>query len=147
MQIVQTKTGILYVGRAPTTPYELIDHQFNIIWNLAAEYADLKDIEANFSDRVLLGNIEDYGVPEDVELFTAQLKEVVDCLRNNGSAFVHCAAGCGRTGMVLACIMHCVNGLSIKSSLAIAKKICNGPENEKQIKFIEQRKWLSTTLP
>lgn len=138
MQKVTTETGSLYVGSKDDALDLSVGTKFDIIWNLASELAGWKKFQAKNAETVLCAQIEDFGIPEP-ELFGYQLELVLTALKNDGSVFVHCVGGHGRTGMALAIIKKQL-GASNQEALKIAKDYCQGPETKEQIHFVEQYK-------
>ncbi len=136
MKKISTTYGTLSVSQVPAEE-DLIGYHFDIIWNLAAELKKHSDWQKEFANLVLLGNIDDYDIPNDVFAFKYQLEQVVNCLKNGGSVLVHCLGGHGRTGMAVACILNRLEGISANESLKVARRTCFGPEVEEQIEFVK----------
>ena len=150
MKRVKTSVGELYIGDKDDAlaiiagePIELEGHypavamRFDRIWNLAKELAFMADDEANFADAVILGQIEDQGIP-DMQSFVGELAEVINVLGLGGSVFVHCLGGVGRTAIALAAIKLGVDEMNADEALQCAKDECNGPETDEQIAFVRQ---------
>ncbi len=77
--------------------------------NLLQEYR-----EADFE--VLHFPIEDYWVPESVDAFDELLKKLASAIRFGRNTLIHCRAGMGRTGLVVA-------GLLIKLGMSADRAI------------------------
>jgi protein-tyrosine phosphatase len=49
--------------------------------------------------------VEDYGIPDGVQDWAALSRHIHHCLDTGGSVLVHCAGGCGRSGMAVLRLM------------------------------------------
>jgi protein-tyrosine phosphatase len=52
--------------------------------------------------------VADFGVPTDHAAFSALIADLLSRLERGDGIFVHCHAGQGRTGIVLACLLRAV---------------------------------------
>jgi protein-tyrosine phosphatase len=50
--------------------------------------------------------VPDFGVPGDPAAFRALVLDILARLEQGSGVFVHCHAGLGRTGLVLACVLR-----------------------------------------
>jgi protein-tyrosine phosphatase len=140
INLFPTKFGKLYFSGRPYTDEAITKlRKLNIdcIWNLADECSYLEYTEQTVSKKVMLGNIDDYSVPNNIKLFNQQAEYIADILKNNGTVFVHCFAGHGRTGMGIAYILHKLGELNINEILSLTKSYCHGPETIEQVNFIK----------
>jgi protein-tyrosine phosphatase len=55
---------------------------------------------------VLRFPVSDWGVPDDPDAFAALVSDLLARLQRGEGVFVHCHAGQGRTGIVLACLLR-----------------------------------------
>lgn len=136
-----TKLGNLYFSRCPNTRSELEslkNYNLDCIWNLAEELKSVGDIEAEFSRKVILGDIEDYNVPEDFYKFVGQVFEVAAMLMDGKNVLVHCFAGRGRTSFALCCISLAVNRGALEDTFAVVKYNAHGPERETQKDMVKR---------
>jgi len=139
MKKVKTKCGKLYIGPFPSEEDLISNGPFDIIWNLSYELAlfdEIVSLEKSHCANLLLGNIEDYSIPNDLQLFNNQINYVVNCLKNQGKVFVHCVGGRGRTGMILSCLKSIIDDISPLSAINFSKHECNGPEMTEQCNFV-----------
>lgn len=130
--------GYIYFGPRPN-PNDLEylkKENVNYIWNLLELELNsvLRFEKEKFNGNVICGNIPDYNIPKNKELFKEQLLFMHNQLKNGNNIFIHCFAGHGRTGMA-------VMGLLLydgkQDAQKIAYELCSGPETELQIKFIQ----------
>ncbi len=80
--------------------------------------------------------IPDFGVPADIDAFEGMIRQSVAILRKQIPLCVHCYAGIGRTGIVLACIAGLY--LSVDGNEAI-ERVRNSRlalETDEQIVFV-----------
>jgi protein-tyrosine phosphatase len=136
MKIIPTRRGVLYASHLPSEK-GMVDQRFDIIWNLAVERAKDAQWEKNYAKQVLLGNVPDYGIPNDQVSFLYQLDQVIECLIAGGTVLVHCLGGHGRTGMAVACIVNRLDNLSVDDAISLTKHLVSGPEVQKQIEFVK----------
>jgi len=136
LKLVSTSTGNLFISPKPDEwDLQYLNCKYDIIWNMTDE-VDYAEFEKQFAHDVLVGNVEDYNIPKDINLFDYQLDMVVNCLRLNGLVLIHCLAGHGRTGMALASVLSRLEKISIKKAINKTRCICEGPETAKQIYFL-----------
>lgn len=80
--------------------------------------------------------IEDFGVPTDLNRFSAFVDEVVAALARGEGVVLHCGEGIGRTGMAAVCILVRL-GMSYESASLVVKQAGSHPETEDQYRFAE----------
>ncbi|MBD3343750.1 MAG: hypothetical protein GF401_01655, partial [Chitinivibrionales bacterium] len=80
--------------------------------------------------------IDDFSVPREEDAFKGMIESAVSHMRSKVPVCVHCYAGVGRTGMVLACIV------GLYSSLAPAAAIRKVRETRPAIDTPEQEKFV-----
>ena len=69
---------------------------------------DLLDAYHKAGLEVIRFPVPDFGVPRDSTAFGALVADVLARLTRGDGVFVHCFAGQGRTGIVLACLLRAV---------------------------------------
>lgn len=82
--------------------------------------------------------ISDFGVPKDAPGLKTLLGQIREKLNKGESVVIHCAAGCGRTGMV-AILLLMMMGLPPARARALVERAGSGPETEEQWEFL--RRW------
>ena len=139
MKNILIGNGELYLSMAPFRDDLKKYGPFDIIWNLAQELNEYYDdlYKYNFSKLYLFGNIKDYDIPKNLKLFSSQLDKICESLKNGKKVLIHCMGGRGRTGMVYACLLKKLNKVSSEDAIALALKVCKGPETEEQKEFIK----------
>ena len=81
--------------------------------------------------------IPDYGIPDDIAGLVACVREVVEKLRRGRKMVVHCAAGCGRTGMVAVLVLH-IGGMNLAAAKGAVQAAGSKPETHEQDALIEK---------
>jgi len=134
-----TSSGSLYYGPMPTEKdLRLIKkNKIDVIWNLAKELGHVADIEKTIVPNVIEGNVQDFSVPSNMNLFMAQVNQVAAFLRAGKKVFVHCHGGRGRTGLALAALKIALDKVDAKKALKLVKTLVNGPDTQEQKEFIE----------
>lgn len=144
-----TETGKLYFCRCPNGKDDLnkiAELKINCIFNLAKEWESIIEIEETVCDTVIAGGIEDYSIPEDMNVFYAQIEYVSELLKQGKNVLVHCWGGRGRTGLALCCINLVLTNESVEATLIKTKKITNGgPEVKSQEEFVKRFKEFSSS--
>jgi protein-tyrosine phosphatase len=85
-------TAVLCLLRDTDLPQEILD--------------DLLGSYRRAGLEVLRFPVPDFGVPDDPDAFAALVDDLLARLRRGEGIFVHCYAGQGRTGIVLACVLR-----------------------------------------
>lgn len=84
--------------------------------------------------------IPDFEVPEDVEKLEAVIDQILDTTRRGENVLIHCMAGRGRTGLIIACIAKKVFNISSgKEAIEWVRKFIPGAvENQLQCNFVDK---------
>jgi atypical dual specificity phosphatase len=80
--------------------------------------------------------VMDFGVPENSASFRELVNECIRSFDSGRPVCVHCRAGIGRTGMLLACIMGVYFGLGASRAVAAVKEVRPAVETDAQRMFI-----------
>lgn len=82
--------------------------------------------------------ILDYDIPQNIVDFSKLIYNIIGSINIGKIVNIHCSAGCGRTGMVLACIVGKLLDLNDKDAIKFVKTVrpCS-IETHKQLEFIK----------
>ena len=83
-----------------------------------------------------LYEIEDYSVPQDLDDFSSFIESVIESIDEKKPCCVHCQAGIGRTGLVLACIAGRYLSLGKEASVNFILERRSAIETNEQMRFI-----------
>lgn len=83
--------------------------------------------------------IEDFYIPQNIESFNKFVDTIISKLNSKKNVFVHCLAGLGRSGLVLACVLiKYYPDLSYQEAISKVRNIRNGAiQNIEQERFIK----------
>jgi len=82
--------------------------------------------------------IPDFGLPPDQSKFLALIDGIVETMTLEKGVCVHCRAGIGRTGLVLACAVGKYLSLPSHKALAAVRKARSAVETPQQEEFIRE---------
>ncbi|MBN1336880.1 MAG: dual specificity protein phosphatase family protein [Deltaproteobacteria bacterium] len=100
------------------------------LWNLAGY---LPAARTRFGRDFLHVPMEDGGIPSEEAFFDAAVEQVDRGLLAGEPAFVHCVAGCGRTGLFAACVLVRA-GLKPGEAIRVFRDVRGcGPETADQV--------------
>jgi protein-tyrosine phosphatase len=99
---------------------------------------DLPKVYAKEKLEVIRFPIPDLTSPSVNEV-TESIEKIVVELRAGKRVVVHCNAGLGRTGVVLACILCHISGMNGDEAITFTKKYLSLNMTDEQIRFV--RKW------
>ena len=145
-------TGRLFVGQLPGRASKLagelaalvafgIRHVFGLL--PAIVLADLyrvptyvEEARARFEGRFALLDVVDYEVPPDEAAFEAALGAADRALVAGDMVYVHCGAGCGRTGIFASCLLG-LHGAEPLDAIGRFRAIRGcGPETPEQVAYV-----------
>lgn len=120
---VYGRPGTLWVGRAPgfdgpDSAHDEVEALFSFgirrvvclvplasLANVPGCESYVADARARFGDGFRSVPVADFGTPDEDAPFEDELAAVDDALRLGTPTLIHCMAGCGRTGMFVACLL------------------------------------------
>lgn len=82
--------------------------------------------------------LPDFGTPPDLDAFESLVMRICEALKSNLAVCVHCRAGIGRTGMLLACVMGRYFLLDGQQAIAAVRTIRSAVETPEQIDIVER---------
>ena len=104
----------------------------------------LEKMPAGFGNSVAKASMEwmefpirDFESPDDSEAFGRLVDTVIRAIQSGNPVCVHCQAGVGRTGLVLACILGRLYGISGRQAISAVRKVRTALETEEQIRFAQ----------
>jgi protein-tyrosine phosphatase len=80
--------------------------------------------------------IPDFGVPTNTASFEQIVRQVITCMHNGQSLCVHCYAGVGRTGMMLASILGLYFSIDGFDAIRRVRANRTALETDEQILFV-----------
>jgi protein-tyrosine phosphatase len=131
----------LYSGCCPETETldMLYSEKFDCIWNMAKELSALAIDEKNYCELVVEGQIEDFSIPDNKELFNCQVKQITSLLNEGKKVFIHCMGGRGRTGLAIGSVLVAM-GQTPEEALEVVLDHCGGPDTKEQADFVREFK-------
>lgn len=141
VKVMPTQKGVLYFSRCPYASEdieELKKLNLDCIFNLAKELSFISEIEKTICKNVVLGNIEDFSIPDDMNSFYLKIKEIVELLNDDKKVLIHCMAGRGRTSMAICCTLIAMNANNIDDIFKSVHFVAHGPERKCQCDFVRE---------
>jgi len=82
--------------------------------------------------------ITDFGAPSSINDFSLMIDEIIETMNREKGVCVHCHAGIGRTGLVLACVIGKYLSLPFQKALSTVRRARPAVETPEQEEFIKQ---------
>ena len=81
--------------------------------------------------------IKDFDAPDNKTSFAAFIDAIILAVRQGKPVCVHCRAGIGRTGLVLACVLGKYLGIDSDKAIAAVRSTRTALETEEQVAFVK----------
>ena len=117
---------------------ELADNGVKVLVSLHKPAGNVKDFCARYGIEWSYYPVADYGVPQNAGSFDTLVSKIIGHMDSDRPVCVHCYAGVGRTGLVLACIVGKYYAISAPAAVTVIWRTRAALETREQDRFVAE---------